>query len=287
MKTCEFYGKRMTWLRDSEYKDKKIVLFDMDGTLTEPRKEFDRDLIESLRNISLFADIGIVSGSDYDYIYQQMEFLIEQTEMKYRTHILPCNGTKYYKPPSHNDDKHKLVYETNMKEEIGDSLFTQLMVGIMEQQASGNDVYKIPLTGHFIQYRGSMINWCPIGRNASSEERKQFVEYDNSFKPTYRSRTMDLLKHRLSVRGLNVSVKFGGDTSFDIYPKGWDKTYCLKHFRDYKHWFVGDRCEIGGNDREIYELLERFGRSFKTESTKDTKLIIDDKILPKLEENFE
>ena len=26
----------------------------------------------------------------------------------------------------------------------------------------------------------------------------------------------------------NVTVKLGGDTSFDIYPKGWDKSYCLK-----------------------------------------------------------
>ena len=30
----------------------------------------------------------------------------------------------------------------------------------------------------------------------------------------------------------DVDIKLGGETSFDIYPKGWDKTYCLKNFKN-------------------------------------------------------
>ena len=45
---------------------KKIVLFDMDGTLTPPREHLDYSLVETLTDISAFAEIGIVSGSDFD-----------------------------------------------------------------------------------------------------------------------------------------------------------------------------------------------------------------------------
>ena len=38
--------------------------------------------------------------------------------------------------------------------------------------------YGIPLTGHFVNCRGSMINWCPIGRNASTQEREVFKRLD-------------------------------------------------------------------------------------------------------------
>lgn len=47
----------------------------------------------------------------------------------------------------------------------------------------------------------------------------------------------------------NVS---GGQISFDVFPKGWDKTYCLKYLDDYTtiHFF-GDKTQPGGNDYEI------------------------------------
>jgi len=279
------YGKRITWLEEQKNQsvrnfapNKDIVLFDMDGTLTDPRKPFDKILIEPLRALSKVSDIGIVSGSDYDYIIQQLEYLLFNSEMRYKIHLLPCNGTKYYKPPSTPDEKHELVYSANMKEKLGKDKFKQLMVGLIEFLASV-DLYRFPLTGHFIQYRESMVNWSPIGRNAKDEERAAFIKYDNSMSPSYRTGLIDLLKRKLSIRGLDVEIKLGGDTSLDIYPPGWDKTYCLKHFEGKKCWFVGDRCDSDGNDRELYELLKQDGRAFKTESPANTKLIISEDIL--------
>ena len=120
-----------------------------------------------------------------------------------------------------------------------------------------------------------MINWCPIGRNANHLQRKQFVELDNSTSPTLRLRELDKLNHKINLRcNNNVVVKLGGETSFDIYPQGWDKTYALRHFPDHICWFVGDRCGAGGNDKEIYDLLNKEGRAFWTRSTENTAGII-------------
>ena len=160
-----------------------------------------------------------------------------------------------------------------MLKELGRRNFQQLMLILIEQQMNfASD--RFPLTGHFINYRDSMINWCPIGRNATSEDRQFFVEYDSSFQPTLRERYIERLQHYIGLkRILNVEVKLGGDTSFDIFPTGWDKTYALKHFPFYNYWFVGDRCGHNGNDKEIYDLLKAQNRAYETTSPKETGVI--------------
>ena len=66
-----------------------------------------------------------------------------------------------------------------MWSEIGEESFRDLMNFILKRQSSyASD---LPcLSGHFVDYRGSMINWCPIGRNANQKQREAFVQWDTS-----------------------------------------------------------------------------------------------------------
>ena len=251
----------------------------MDGTLTPPRESLEESLIPILENLSEVAEIGIVTGSGFEYLKQQIGALIDHPKIRKKLHLLPCNGTKHYCPPKSNE-KHQLVFKNDMLKELGRRNFQQLMLILIEQQQSfATD--RFPLTGHFIDYRGSMINWCPIGRNATSGDREFFVEYDKSFQPSLRERYIERLQHYIDLKKvLNVEVKLGGDTSFDIFPSGWDKTYALKHFPFYNHWFVGDRCGTKGNEKEIYDFLKHRNRAHETTSPKETgeitKRIIDE-----------
>jgi len=284
------YGKRNDWLNrtyknnktDNTQQAKKIVLFDMDGTLTSPRQPFDDNLFQPLSLLSEKSHIGIVTGSDMEYLEQQMDFVLN-SHLRYKLHLLPCNGTKYYPPPFSSSDKYSLKSSMNMIDYLGQEHFHDIMRTLISMQ-NNFDCTGIPLTGHFIQYRGSMINWCPIGRNAKSDDRNKFIEYDTSFSPPIRNRLLDSLNSRLSIHADRkpVTVKLGGDTSFDIFPSGWDKTYALKYFNKWEVWFVGDRCDLGGNDKEIYDHLVDTGKSYKTKDTHNTKLIIENEILPKI-----
>ena len=259
---------------------KHIVLFDMDGTLTKPRKQFDKKLFNSLRKLSHYSEIGIVTGSDYDYLYDQMKSLIKFSELRFKTHLLPCNGTKHYHPPKPSNDNYNLIHEKNMQDQLGDECFRQLMMILCSHQEMLCYNNKIPLTGHFISYRGSMINWCPIGRNANTTQRQLFSKLDKSTTPTLRKRELDKVSYKINLRcNDHVVVKLGGETSFDIYPKGWDKTYALKHFPGYTCWFVGDRCDEGGNDKEIYDLLKKENRAFKTTGPDITIKIIENLLM--------
>lgn len=58
-----------------------------------------------------------------------------------------------------------------------------------------------------------------------------------------------------------IRFSIGGQISFDVFPTGWDKTYCLRHIKAEKDFsgvdyttihFFGDKTHKGGNDYEIY-----------------------------------
>lgn len=254
----------------------RLVLFDMDGTLTEPRQKINSKTVNALISLQNAGyEIGIVSGSDMGYIIEQCNLLFGINSFDYsKVHWLPCNGTKYYMY-SENGTK-KTIYENDMIEAIGKSTYRKLVsacIGIQNHIVESTDC---PLTGLFYDYRGSMLNWCPIGRLASKEDREAWlkIDKDNNIRNAWISHLKIILNQYMIN---NLSIKLGGDTSFDIYPKGWDKTFCLRNFKDYHEIiFVGDRCEKLGNDYEIYENLKikKNGYAYKTNSPDNTIAIM-------------
>ena len=223
----------------------------MDGTLTLARKKMNHKMLTALEDLQRSDwDIGIISGSDMDYIQQQCDLMFDLSPLNPRIiHFLPCNGTKYYK-------NFKKVWEYDMRSKLGRTSMNNLFKTLLKYQGNILSLYpNIPLTGNFFQMRGSVLNWCPIGRNALPEDREKWIELDkkrfvrewfvNDFKNEYDSN--------------KVTIKLGGETSFDIYPKGWNKTFPLDKapFEEYqKIYFAGDRCEPTGNDIELYSTLK-------------------------------
>lgn len=116
--------------------------------------------------------------------------------------------------------------------------------------------------------RNGMINISPIGRNASIGERNAFEAHDSTHH--IRSAFVSALKQRFPDFGLTYSI--GGQISFDVFPTGWDKTYCLQHVAAEKErsggkvefrtvHFFGDKTYKGGNDWEIFEDDRTVGHS--------------------------
>lgn len=126
--------------------------------------------------------------------------------------------------------------------------------------------------GTFIEFRNGMLNVCPIGRQCTREERNTFAAYD--IEHHVRQKMIDDLKREFADVDLTYSI--GGQISFDVFPKGWDKTYSLRHvtkgtrFREIH--FFGDKTEAGGNDHEIYNDPRTIGH--KVGSPQDTMRIL-------------
>ena len=229
---------------------KPIVLFDLDGTLTPPREPMPGNIRTSIIKLQKHAYIGILTGSPYEYVIEQTRTLWDVDLDHSNISIMACNGTKRYLWES---GKYTLVDSNDMIVEVTQNRFEDLVRSLISIQAKIVDQFKFPLTGNFISYRGSMINYCPIGRDSSIIYRKEFEDLDEKHK--IRENIMADIKSVFEDKDLDkiLTYALGGSTSIDIYPKGWDKTFALRDFKeDNTIYFVGDRCKPGGNDYHIF-----------------------------------
>jgi len=249
---------------------KKVCLMDMDGTLTQPRKKMQKQTLKELIKLKDKFEFGIVSGSDFNYISEQCEELLRSEDIE--IDIFPCNGTKKYVKTNLNWN---CEFSVDMKEKIGKERFHKIMFCLINLQSS---LYRyayckeIPLNGTFIQYRDSMINWCIPGRGSLEKDREAFKSLDKK----HNLRKIMLEKLQSSNFGFEyLDFALGGSTSIDIYPKGWDKTFCLQHFdKSRQIYFIGDKCSPEGNDFHIFEALKP--NSFEVKNPQQTIKILNE-----------
>jgi phosphomannomutase len=248
-----------------------VVLFDLDGTLTPPRKRITEKNREKILDLLNYSRVGIVTGSTLSYVIEQIDLELFERGLE----VFPCNGTEHWVYT-------KGVWESkipliSMRDHMGsDWRYLHKTLNSMQGELM-EIVPELPLTGQFVSYRGSMVNWCPIGREAGDADRSAFESLDKL--TGMRVGLLVTLRDRLRSLGKTLTVKLGGSTSFDIYPEGWDKSYVLRHFPTETVWFVGDRCDPMGNDFEIYEALRGAGRSFKVTDHEQTPRVIDEIML--------
>jgi HAD-superfamily hydrolase, subfamily IIB len=228
-----------------ERSKKRIALFDVDGTLTKPRNNIESDMVNTLRELKKKIYVAVVGGSDLKKVSEQMgEFF---PELDY---CFTENGLYSLK-------EGKLFHKMSIKDALGEDRLKQFINFCLRYIAD----LDIPIKrGTFIEYRNGMINVSPIGRNCSQEERDEFEKYDNEKK--IRAEFVKTLKEKFA--DFNLSFAIGGQISFDVYPKGWDKTYCLQFLDEFEEiYFFGDKTFEGGNDYEIYTHERTKGYSVK------------------------
>lgn len=214
---------------------KKIILFDVDGTLTIPMNKVTDDMILKLKEVKETIDIGFVGGSNIEKITKQLG----EENLKLFKYGFAENGLH-----AHIDTKE--FHKQNLISNLGENNY-QKIINICLEVLSRTC---IPIKrSNFIEVRNGMINISPIGRSCSQEEREQFNEYDNK----HNVRKSIVRELKVLLKDFNLDFAVGGQISIDITKKGWDKTYCLQFIEsEYdKIYFFGDKCEEGGNDHQI------------------------------------
>ncbi|KAF5225036.1 putative phosphomannomutase [Trypanosoma cruzi] len=230
-----------------------LLLFDIDGTLTPPRLSQPDEVREVIRRAkSAGFTVGTVGGSD---LAKQIEQLGEDVFQQFE-YVFAENGLLAYK---HG----KEIHRQNLLKKLGNERIVKFVRRALRLLSE----LDIPVQrGTFIEYRNGMINVCPIGRNCTQSERDEFEVYDKEHH--VREKLIKELQNSFPDYGLNYSI--GGQISFDVFPVGWDKSYCLRFVEndfDEIHFF-GDKTHAGGNDYEIYIDKRIIGHAVK--SYKDT-----------------
>ena len=219
-------------------KGKTLLLFDIDGTLTEARKAIKENMVECLKKVSTYEDIDIatVGGSDLPKAKEQLKSAIDLLKF-----VFTENGLVYL------DEKKELHKVNKISTFLGYDKLKEFVNFCLKYVAE----LDIPVkTGTFVELRTGLINVSPIGRNCSQEERDAFVIYNKEHHVLEQFRET-LIKNFAEKFGLEISI--GGQISFDVYPVGWDKRFCLQFIEKlYDNIiFFGDKGYFGGNDYEI------------------------------------
>lgn len=234
-----------------------LVLFDVDGTLTPARLTVSDEVRDILKRLREKVVIGFVGGSDLSKQLEQLgSDVLDQFDYAFSE-----NGLTAYRLG-------KELASQSFIEWIGEEEYNKLAKFILQYLAS-IDLPK--RRGTFLEFRNGMINVSPIGRNASTAERNEFEQFDKEHQ--VRTKFVEALKKEFAHLSLTFSI--GGQISFDVFPTGWDKTYCLRHveadgFKEIH--FFGDKTYKGGNDYEIYVDDRTIGHS--VESPADTVRIL-------------
>jgi phosphomannomutase len=224
-------------LTEMTIRESQIALFDLDGTLSLPRLKVEPSMIDFLKQLRKVSLIGIVSGSDLTKINEQLGC----PPFELFDYVFSENGVQGYFQGNQ-------IISRSIAKELGEPNLKQLINFVLHYIAD----LDIPIKrGTFIEYRLGMLNFSPIGRNCSQQERLDFYQYDKEHK--IRQEMVKVLEEKFGEK-LNLKFSIGGQISIDCFIKGWDKRFCLQHFdhTKMKIHFFGDRTDVGGNDHEIF-----------------------------------
>ena len=220
--------------------NKICYVFDVDGTLTEPRERME----SSFANEFLFWSMGkqcyISTGSDFEKTRQQVPWDVLDC---FKT-IFCCMGNEIRSPAGTALHKSKFIIPDLLEQDLATFL-----------QGSAFP-YR---TGNHLEFRTGMVNFSVVGRNATAEQRKEYNEWDNVHME--RAKIAEFINQNYPA--LDATV--GDSISIDIIEFGQDKgqtVHYLENAGATKIVFVGDKCEPGGNDHGIIRELEKSNIAF-------------------------
>lgn len=241
-----------------------LILFDVDGTLTPARQDIQDEVDEYLKKLMTKVTVGLVGGSDISKISNQMlpsrlrstgvdpiKACVERFD-----YVFAENGLVAYKGG-------QLLARQSLVKHLGEKTLQKFINFCLHYMST----LELPVKrGNFIEFRNGLINVCPVGRSCSQIEREQFNAFDQEHK--IRETFIKKLNERFGPQSdepLDLVYSIGGQISFDAFPKGWDKTFCLDLIESQHKdvYFFGDKTNPGGNDHEIFQDQRTKGFSVK------------------------
>ena len=215
---------------------KKLIIFDLDGTLAKSKATVDKEMAELLELLLKVAKVAIISGGDWPQFEKQVLNHLSKNVALKKLSILPTCGTKYYE----YDQEWTQLYAESFNVEERNKILDSLDRAIKASNLKINKTW-----GEQIEDRGSQITFSALGQQAPLDAKKVWdTNYDK------RKKIVNLLAITLP----EFSVHMGGATSIDITRPGIDKAYGIKKLRDIlsipisEMLYIGDALFEGGND---------------------------------------
>ena len=219
-------------------------IFDVDGTLTPSRLPIDEGFESFFLNWMKDKNVYLVTGSDKDKTIEQVgEKIWNNCTRVYQS----CGNAVY--------ESGKLIrqIEFKLEPELERLLDEFLLWSDWEDRFSTN-----------VEERIGLINFSTVGRDCPQEVRDEYYKWDSRVKE--RETFCQIIEKKFP----QIEATVGGQISIDIYPKGKNKAQVLNEIKG-EITFFGDKCQPGGNDYPIVEMLFPLIDEHTIHSVKDWK----------------
>lgn len=224
-----------------DFKEKKVIIFDLDGTLALSKSAIDDEMHTLLEKLLEHKKVLVISGGKWRQFKNQfIDHLKLSTLQLSNLFISPGSGSSMYR--FEEGEIHEMYAELlslENKERIREAFAYAL-------EKSG---VEIPSThyGEQLEDRQTEMTFSALGQQAPLEEKEKWD-------PDHEKRKM-IVKY-LEEKIPEFEIGIGGTTSIDITQKGKDKSYGVEQaslrlgIPIEKMVYIGDALFPGGNDEE-------------------------------------
>jgi phosphomannomutase len=222
----------------------KLIIFDLDGTLTESKQPISPEMAVRLCELLNRTKIAIISGGAIQQFLKQVVAQLPSDANFANLYLLPTSGAALYEFRDGGWDK---IYEERLSEKEASTIEEAMRAAADE---TGLIDFSELAWGERIEYRGGQVTMSALGQEAPIVEKK---EWD----PDHTKR--HALREAIATRLPEFSVGIGGSTTIDVTKCGIDKSYGVRqlckrlNIEESEALYVGDELESGGNDEAVYK----------------------------------
>ena len=238
---------------------KKLIVFDLDGTLAPSKSSLAPQTAGLLRDLLSIIKVAVISGGAWAQFEEQLLADLPQDSLLANLSLLPTCGTKFFQYSGKWTELYSEDLTAEQKRKIIGSL----------DQAAGEAGYRANrVWGDVIEDRGSQVTYSALGQQAPLAEKEK---WDPDF--AKRKKITAILETLIP----EFSIRMGGSTSIDVTKPGIDKGYGIGKLRDTLHVslkemvYIGDALFPGGND---YPAEQAGVVSIPVRVPDDTNLVI-------------
>jgi len=240
---------------------KKLIAFDLDGTLAESKQPIDAEMGALLAQLTKVALVTVISGGDWPQFEKQLVGQLPSDAVLEHFLVMPTTGTKLYR---FEGGAWTRIYADLFSDEERATILASLQAAVKQ---SGLEIEKT--YGEQIEDRGSQITFSALGQEAPLSVKGNW-DTDAAKRKA--------LKAILDPALPGFAINIGGSSSIDITRKGVDKGYAVHRLAEATGLglgdmlFLGDAIFPGGND---YPVKAAGVDSVKVRDVEESKRVIE------------
>jgi phosphomannomutase len=227
---------------------KKVIAFDLDGTLAESKSPADDKMVKLLDRLLDKFQVCVISGGKFEQFHKQLLSKLDVSPQKLKSlHLMPTCGTRYF---HFEDGEWKMVYAEDFTDVEKQKITDALNQGFDDLEMRQQKVY-----GEQVEDRNSQITFSVFGQDIVDVLGVEGVAIKEAWDPDNAKKNQ--LRDYIAPLIPEFEVRVGGVTSIDVTKQGIDKAYGMKKLTELLNitkediLFIGDRLQEGGNDYPV------------------------------------